>query len=108
MALGAYQQLASRDADARYHAAVLLIETGQLDEAAALADTILSDSPEHLFGFVIRATVADRRGDSAAGRRAREEFGRRYAAELATARPEYEEHRAALDAFRNLVRGQNR
>ncbi|MGH7515934.1 MAG: double zinc ribbon domain-containing protein [Gemmatimonadales bacterium] len=106
MALGAYEQLDRRDADARYHAAVLLLETGQLDEAAALADTILSESPDHLFGFVIRATMADRRGDSAAGRRAREEFGRRYAAELARGRPEYEEHRAALDAFRKPVSGE--
>ena len=103
MALGAYEQLDSKDADARYHAAVLMIETGQLDEAATLADTILSDAPGHLLAFVIRANVADRRGDSAAGRRARDEFGRRYAAELAKGKPEYEEHRAALNAFRKAV-----
>ncbi len=102
MALGAYEQLPTKDADARYHAAVLMIETGQLDEAAALADTILAAAPNHLFGFLIRASVADRRGDSAAGRRAREEFGRRYDAELATRKPEYEEHRAALEAVRGV------
>jgi hypothetical protein len=103
MALGAYEQLDAKDADARYHAAVLMIETGQLDEAAALADTILSGSPDHLFGFLVRANVADRRGDSAAGRRAREAFGRRYDAQMATRKPEYDEHRAALEAFRKTA-----
>ena len=61
-------QLDTKDADARYHAAVLMIETGQLDEASALADTILAAAPDHLFGFLVRANVADRRDDSAAGR----------------------------------------
>jgi hypothetical protein len=101
MALGAYEQLDTKDTDARYHAAVLMIETGQLDEAAALADTILATTPDHLFGFLVRANVAERRGDSAAARRAREDFARRYDAQLATRKPEYAEHRAALDAFRN-------
>jgi hypothetical protein len=100
MALGAFDQLDTRDADARYHAAVVMVETGQLDEAAAQADTILRADPDHLFGFVIRATVAQRRGDTAGGQRAREAFDRRYDAQLATRKPEYQEHRAALDAFR--------
>jgi hypothetical protein len=100
MALGAYEQLDTKDADARYHAAVLMIETGQLDEASALADTILAAAPDHLFGFLVRANVADRRNDRAAGRRAREAFARRYDAELASRKPEYEEHRTALEAFR--------
>ena len=45
MALGAYAQLDSFDADARYHAAVLYLQTGDANAAAALADTILAQSP---------------------------------------------------------------
>ena len=101
MALAAYEQLDTRDADARYHAAVLMLETGQIDEASALADTILASAPGHLFGLLVRASVAERRGNAAALRRAREEFARRYDAEIASAKPEYGEHRAALEAFRN-------
>jgi hypothetical protein len=101
MALAAYEQLDTRDADARYHAAVLMLETGQIDEASALADTILASAPGHLFGLLLRASVAERRGNAAALRRAREEFARRYDAEIASAKPEYREHRAALEAFRN-------
>jgi hypothetical protein len=100
MALAAYEQLETKDADARYHAAVVMLETGQVDEASALTDTILAESPGHLFGLQVRANVAERRGDSAAARRARAEFVKRYDAELASGRPEYGEHRAALEAFR--------
>jgi hypothetical protein len=100
MALGAYEQLPTKDADARYHAAVLMLETGQVAEAAAQADTILTASPGHLFGLQVRANVASRRGDLVAARRAREEFVRRYESELASGKSEYGEHRAALEAFR--------
>jgi hypothetical protein len=105
MALGAFDQLDAKDADARYHAAVVMIETGQLDEAAAQADTILAAAPDHLFGFLLRATVAERRGDAAAAARAREAFRQRYQAELGTRKPEYAEHKGALDAFRNAPGG---
>jgi hypothetical protein len=103
MALGAYDRLPAKDNDARYHAAVLMMETGQLSEAAALADTILAAAPGHLFGLVVRASVAERRGDRALAARARAEFARRYDAEVASGKPEYDEHRAALDAFRKTV-----
>ena len=105
MALGAFDQLDVKDADARYHGAVVMIETGQLDEAAAQADSILRASPDHLFGFLLRATVAERRGDAAGAQRARQGFERRYDAELATRKPEYQEHQAALNAFRNRSGG---
>jgi hypothetical protein len=100
MALAAYEQLDAKDVDARYHAAVLMLETGQVDEASAMADTILADTPGHLFGLQVRASVAERRGDRAAARRARAEFVQRYDAELASGKAEYGEHRAALEAFR--------
>ena len=45
MALGAYQQLDTRDADARYHAAVLQMQVGNFPAARALADTIVQESP---------------------------------------------------------------
>ncbi|HEU5170572.1 MAG TPA: zinc ribbon domain-containing protein [Gemmatimonadales bacterium] len=103
MALGAYAQLDTADADARYHAAVLLLETGQDDAAAALADTMLAAEPNHLFGWMIRGRVAARRGDSAAARRAAGEFLQRYDAELRARRREYEEHRAAVEQFRSTA-----
>ena len=54
MAFGAYAQLDTVDADARYHAAVLHCRSGDAAAALALADTILAESPGHLFGYIVR------------------------------------------------------
>jgi hypothetical protein len=100
MALAAYGQLDSLDADARYHAALLEIHTGDVTGPAALADTILAREPGHLFGYVIRGTVARWRRDDASLARAYDDFLAHWDAELAANRPEYGEHRPALDQFR--------
>jgi hypothetical protein len=100
MALGAYAQLDSVDTDARYHAAVLRIQSGDLAGALALADTVQADSPGHLFGYLIRGGAAEARGDTAALARAERDFLAHYDAEMKAQRVEYLEHRAALDEFK--------
>lgn len=100
MALGAYQQLDTRDADARYHAAVLQIQVGNFPAARALADTIVQESPGHLFGYVIRGTAARLENDPAALAQARRDFLSRYEAEMGLKRVEYLEHRPAVDEFK--------
>jgi hypothetical protein len=99
MALSAYAQLDTIDADARYHAALLEIHTGDVTGPAALADTILAGEPGHLFGYVIRGTVARWRRDDTGLARAYADFLAHYDSELAAGRPEYAEHRPALDQF---------
>ena len=74
MALMAYAQLDSLDADARYHAALLEVHTGDVAGPAALADTILTQHPGHLFGYVIRGTVARWQKDDKALARAYRDF----------------------------------
>jgi Double zinc ribbon len=101
MALGAYAQLDSIDIDARYHAAVLRIQSGDLAGALALADTIQAESPGHLFSYLIRGTAAEARGDAAARARAARDFLAHYDAEMKANRPEYLEHRPALDEFKH-------
>ncbi|MFL5494655.1 MAG: zinc ribbon domain-containing protein [Gemmatimonadales bacterium] len=100
MALGAYAQLDSVDIDARYHAAVLRIQSGDPAGAVALADTIQAESPGHLFGYLIRGTAAEARGDAAARARAARGFLANYDAEMKANRPEYLEHRPALEEFK--------
>ncbi len=100
MALGAYQQLDTRDADARYHAAVLHLQVGDFAPALALADSILAESPGHLFGYLIRGTVARLQNNPAARARAQRDFLAHYAKETAAKRVEYLEHQPALDEFR--------
>jgi hypothetical protein len=100
MALGAYQQLDTIDVDARYHAAVIHLQAGNLAPARALADTILAEAPGHLFGYVVRGTAARIEGDPESERRAQREFLARFPAESAARRVEYLEHRPVLDEFK--------
>jgi hypothetical protein len=100
MALGAYGQLDAPDADARYHAAVLRMQVGDLPGALALADTILARDPGHLFGYLIRGTVAGLQNDTARRAQAERDFRAHFAAESALGRPEYQEHQPAIDEFR--------
>jgi hypothetical protein len=99
MALLAYAQLDSVDADARYHAALLQVHTGDVAGPMALADTILKQTPGHLFGYIIRGTVARWQKDEKALMRAYADFLEHYDRELKAGRVEYEEHKASLDEF---------
>lgn len=103
MALMAYAQLDSIDADARYHVALLKVHTGEVDASAALADTILARDPGHLFGYLVRGTVARFRKDQKELARAYTGFLKRYDQEIKLARPEYSEHQTSLDDFRKAA-----
>ena len=103
MALGAYAQLDTTDADARFHAALLQVHTGDLETPRALADSILTANPGHLFGYVIRGTVARFRKDEKALGESYSEFLKHYDAEIKANRPEYEEHRTSVENFRSAA-----
>jgi hypothetical protein len=104
MALAAYAQLETIDTDARYHAAMIRMHTGDPEGAAALADTIRTATPTHLFGFVIHATLARQRGDQARLQSEQAGFLEHYEAELAAQRPEYAQHQFILDQVRDQAR----
>ena len=108
MALGAYDQLETRDADARYHAAVLHMQVGSLQAARSLADTILSETPRHLFGYVVRGEVAEIEGAAQPLAQARRDFLAQYSSQIATKRVEYLEHQPVLDEFKAKAEGANR
>jgi hypothetical protein len=103
MALMAYSQLDTLDADARYHAALLEVHSGDVAGPAALADTILAQSPGHLFGYVIRGTVARWTKDEKALGRAYAGFLEHFDAELKAGRPEYADHKTSMDEFRQAA-----
>jgi hypothetical protein len=92
--------LDSANSDLRFHAALIHLAVGDLAPALALADTILSQSPGHLFGYVIRGEVAERQNQLAALSRSYRDFLSHYDAELRTGRSEYSEHKPILDDFR--------
>jgi hypothetical protein len=99
MALQAYAGLDAVDADARYHAAMIRLHTGDPAGAGALADTISQVQASHLFGFVIRGTVARLERDDARLAREQAEFLKVYDAEIAAGRTEYTDHKFILDQF---------
>lgn len=103
MALMAYAQLDTIDGDARYHAALLRVHTGDIEAAQALADTILIDTPGHLFGYIVQGTVARFRKDDKALARAYRDFLKHYDPEMKVGRPEYPEHQRSLDDFRKAA-----
>jgi hypothetical protein len=103
MALMAYGQLDTVDADARYHHALLKVHTVDVNASRALADTILAQTPGHLFGYMVLGTVARFRKDTSQLRRAYAGFLKRYDAEMKLNRPEYGEHRTSLDDFRKAA-----
>ena len=101
MAIMAYGMLPAHNADLRLHAALVQVAAGDAPAARALADTILAQNPNHLFGYIVRAEAARSAGDAAAERKARADFAAKVAAETARSdRPEYREHQSLIDEYR--------
>ena len=100
MALGAYAMLDRPSNDYRFHSALIHLAIADFAGAEALADTILTQAPGHLFGYLIRGEAADRqnRADALAG--AYRDFLAHFDAELRAGRSEYAEHRPVLDDFK--------
>jgi hypothetical protein len=100
MALGAYDMLDSADADARYHAALLRVHSGDVQGSRAQGDSILAAQPGHLLGYVVLGTTARWAKDDAGLAKAYQEFLAHYDAEMKANRREYGEHRTSIDGFR--------
>jgi len=100
MALTAYEQLDSVDADARFHLATLKVHGGDVEAASAIADTLLRNDPGHLFGYVLQGTVARFTKDDTGLKKAYANFLSHYDAEMKKARPEYGDHERMMTDFR--------
>ncbi len=99
MALGAYANLDSLDADAQYHVGLLFGALGDHDGAVEMADTLQSVVPGHLLATTLRFSAAEARGDSSAMLQAYRQFLEHFEVEVAVDRFEYVAHRRTIDAF---------
>ncbi len=99
MAIGAYQLLEARDADARYHMGVIYTLAGNPGGARAQLDTLRSTAPNHLLGLMLDYTIARVEDNAPAQQRMYRRFVDAYDAEITKPQPEYEAHTAAIDAF---------
>jgi hypothetical protein len=104
MALQAYGLVDALDADARYHLGLMQLALHDPKAARAQADTIDRTWKHHLFAPLLRGEIARIENDTAARARARRDLLAQYAAELATGKPEYTDHRTALEAARKEAR----
>jgi len=103
MALSAYGMLDTVDADARYHAALIKLHTGDIDGATALGDTILANNPGHLFGYIVLGTVARFRKDDAGLSKAYSGFLSHYGTEMKAGRAEYSDHARSITDFKKAA-----
>jgi len=99
MALQTYGQLPALDNDARYHIGVLDLAGGDAAGALAEADTIVRNTPTHLFAFMLRARAYQGNGNGVKAKQAFRDFLKNEAAERGRSRPEYTDHKDSLDAF---------
>ena len=99
MALGAYRNLDSLDADAQYHVGLLRGAVGDIDGMVAMADSLQAVVPGHLLATTLRKAAAEARGDSAAVFGAYRQFLMDYRDEATTSRREYQLHQRSIDAF---------
>jgi len=106
MALSAYGMLDPKevDPDARYHAALIRLHTNDVAGASALADSILRQQPTHLFGILLKGTIARFQKNQKALDQSYADFLARYDAEMKANRPEYAEHPRALEEFLKSAR----
>ena len=103
MAIMAYGNLPEADADARYDVALIKLHAGDFDGARALADTIRTEQPRHLFGFVLQAAIGQFEKKPENVTAAYRGFLAVADEELKTNRPEYAAHRGMLDSFRQAA-----
>lgn len=98
MALAAHEAVGTFDLDLRYDYGRIAEVSGNLDVAAAQADSILREAPDHLLGLILAMRVAQDRGDNAAADSLRRRLLAARDGELAKGLQEYQLHRNDIDA----------
>lgn len=104
MALQAYRNLDAVDSDARYHAAMLRLHTGDVPGARSLADSILALQPDHLFGYVLQGAMARFGGQEAELTEIYRRFLAAWGPEMASGKPEYRDHEGMLTEFEKTAK----
>lgn len=106
MALSSFEMLgADLDLDARYDYGRVASETGNLDVAAAQADTILKQSPNHLLGLALSARTATLRGDVPGAAKTWKTFVEVKEVEMKKNLPEYQAHATDIEQASRLAQG---
>lgn len=104
MTIDAYGLLGGLDADARYHVGLLHSISGNNAGILAQADSLLAENPAHLLAFMLRNSVHQALGQTAAASEDYADFLEHYDAATATSIPEYQAHQTSITAFLDSAR----
>jgi hypothetical protein len=99
MAMQAYEMIGPLTPHARYDVGMIAFVAGDAAIATAQADTILRADKSHLLGLILAAKAAGLRNDTKARAAFEQRFAAAAPAELAKKAPEYEDHKADVDAM---------
>jgi hypothetical protein len=99
MAQQAYAMIPAMDLNARFDVGLLDLTAGDAAGALAQADTIVRNTPTHLFAFILRARAYQANSNAVKAKQAYRAFLKNEAAERGRNRPEYADRSSALDAF---------
>ncbi|KPK59570.1 MAG: hypothetical protein AMS21_09870 [Gemmatimonas sp. SG8_38_2] len=98
MAIQAYTDLPSLDADARYHLALLSLAGNQPEAALEQTEILLAEVPNHLLGLTATARAYEQMGRPDMAVEYYQRFLDNHTPEVATSRQEYIAHANALAA----------
>ena len=99
MALEAYGLLGMLSSDARFHIGTIYSVAGPMEMALVQADSLELDVPGHLFGAMLRGSVARVRRDTEELHRVYRAFLDNYESEMAAGRTEYVDHSTSIESF---------
>ncbi len=104
LALEAYGSLGTLSNDARFHIGTIYSVAGPMEMALVQADSLELDVPGHLFGAMLRGSIARVRRDTVELHRAYQAFLDNYESETAAGRSEYLEHSTSIETFLTQAR----
>lgn len=104
MAIAAYNRVTDLDADAHYHAGLIYLVLGDLENAERKSRLIKRLVPNHLLALGLEHTVATRRNDREMIALVEAEFLMAYENERNSRRPEYVAHKNSIEQLRDAVR----
>ncbi len=104
MAIQAYGMVEDLDDDGIYHLAILQQTADEYAEARSAAERILEDSPNHILALGVAASAAADAGDTTDADALWQRLLDAYPEEAGKPLPEYMDHQAMLQAYRDSAR----
>jgi hypothetical protein len=104
MALQAYANLGTLDDDALYHVGLIDMTGGDVKATREQIDLLRKDDPKHLLAYMLEYQIAEHDKNKDAAAQTYKAFLSAYEAEIATGRPEYQDHMKNIESFQKAAK----